>query len=60
MNPKREPGIYWVRRSVDQQWSVAEWKGGKWYRMGSEDVLGDADLSEIGERVTIPEKPLEP
>ena len=53
---KREPGIYWVRRSADQQWSVLEWKDGQWYRMGHEEVLGDADLSEIGERVTIPEK----
>ena len=52
----RSPGIYWVRRSADEDWCVVEWRDRRWHRFGDKLALGgDTTFGEIGQRIIVPD-----
>jgi len=63
MNQKnREPGFYWVKLDLHDDWRVAEWKVEPfmrpcWFLIDYEGDCYDDDLFEIDERRIIREEP---
>lgn len=57
---ERKRGWYWVRRDRGGPWLAAEWWSGAnaygWYVGGTEPLIQDDDLAEIGPRIPTPEE----
>ncbi len=51
----REPGFYWIRRNFfcPAEWTIGEWMGNSsWQVVGFEETFMDAEMAELGERIT--------
>lgn len=54
---RREDGYYWIRmKNFYNQWQPARWDEEKWWIIGTEEEYGDANITEVGERIKEPEK----
>jgi hypothetical protein len=45
----RPDGVYWVRRQ--NEWTVAEWRSGRWRLTDGESGAVETDFVEIGPRI---------
>lgn len=47
-------GYYWIK---DTKWFIAELRGGRWYKTGSELLLNGAEMTDIrDERIKAPDE----
>ena len=59
---EREPGFYWVKSPHTNGWEPAEltagstsrWSKYPWSVIGSDEILSEEEVGEIGERIEVP------